>query len=215
MLRPALLLATLLAATFAASQNTSDSHYLALRTQAIARQSVFVHGYLHGYEEGFHLADLDIQMGRSARDIGKCKEARETEGYRREFGDKHFFQVGYREGMRVGYADGMSGRSFRAVDQIDAISAASLDGASPDAGRVFDQGFSLGYATGQRQGLQDGRRNPNFTPPLPACPPQPPRRADESTFCSAYAGGYRVGYADGFSNVARQATAQVESRAGR
>jgi hypothetical protein len=214
MIRPALLLATLLAATFAGAQTNPDSHYLAPRTQAMARQSVFVHGYLHGYEEGFHLADLDIQMGRGVRDINRCKDARQADGYRHEFGDKHFFQVGYREGLRVGYGDGAAGRAFRAVDEIEAISTASLDGVT-SPGRVFDQGFSLGYSTGQRQGVEDGRRDSSFTPPLPACPPQSPRSADAGTFCSAYVGGYRVGYSDGFTNVARQATARMDNRAGK
>jgi hypothetical protein len=217
MLRPALLLATLLAAIFVGAQNTPDAHYIAPRTQAIARRSVFVHGYLHGYEEGFHLADLDIQMGRSLRDIAKCKEARDAQGYRREFGDKHFFQVGYREGLRVGYGDAVAGRVFRAIDQVEAISSASLNGSTSAsaAGPVFDHGFSQGYAIGQRQGVQDGRRDPSFTPPLPVCPPQAPRGADVHMFCSAYLGGYRIGYADGFTNVAQPVASQVEARAGK
>ncbi len=212
MLRPALLVFTLLAAGFALAQNSPDHHYSASRTQDITRKSVFVHGYLHGYEEGFHLADMDIQLGRGSRVIDKCHEARKAEGYRREFGDKQFFQRGFREGLRVGYADGMAGRAFRAFQQIDSIAVTS-----PEAGSdpVFDRGFSLGYAAGQRQGLLDGRRDSTYTPPLPACPYASAQHDRAQNFCGAYVGGYRVGYSDGFVNVARPAAAQMEARVGK
>jgi hypothetical protein len=214
MLRSALLVATLLTlAAIASAQMATDPHYAAHRTRAIAHRSAFVHGYLHGYEEGFHLADLDIHMGRGVRDISKCKEAREAAGYRSDFGNKHVFESGYREGVRVGYADGFAGRAFRAVSELEAIGTAAPDAALPDA--AFDQGFSAGYTSGQHQGLEDGRRDLTFTPPLAACPPLPAKAPDQQTFCAAYVGGYRVGYADGFTNVARRGTAQAEARGGR
>ena len=214
MFRSALLAAALLATGIVASAQKKplDPHYTASRTSAIAHKSAFVHGYLHGYEEGFHLADLDVQMGRGARDVGKCKEARALAGYRREFGSKNVFENGFREGVRVGYGDGISGRAFRAVGELDAIGATAMlpvDG-RPDAS--FDQGFATGYTLGQRQGLLDGRRDETLTPPLPACPPQPAKAANQQTFCAAYIGGYRVGYADGFTNVARRGTTQAEAR---
>lgn len=213
MFRSALLAAALLTTAAIASAQTKapDRHYAASRTSAITHKSVFVHGYLHGYEEGFHLADLDIQMGRGVRDIGKCKEARELAGYRSEFGNKNAFESGYREGVRVGYGDGIAGRAFRAVGELETISATALVAAEGRPDASFDQGFAAGYAAGQRQGLQDGRRDETFTPPLPACPPQP-AKANQQTFCAAYIGGYRVGYADGFTNVARHGTTQAEAR---
>jgi flagellar biosynthesis/type III secretory pathway protein FliH len=216
MFRSALLIATLLTiATITSAQEAFDPHYAATRTSAIARKSVFVHGYLHGYEEGFHLADLDIHMGRAARDIRKCKEGREAAGYRREFGNKRVFESGYREGVRVGYADGVAGRSFRAVNELEALESAAPNAAEVRPDAIFDQGFSAGYTSGQHQGLEDGRSNMTFTPPLAACPPLPTTAPDQPTFCAAYAGGYRVGYADGFTNVARRGTAQAEARGGR
>jgi hypothetical protein len=216
MFRFALLVATLLTiATTASAQKTVDSHYAAHRTSAIAHKSVFVHGYLHGYEEGFHLADLDIHMGRGVRDVSKCKEARDAAGYHREFGNKRVFESGYREGVRVGYADGVAGRAFRAVDELEAIGPAAPDAAEVRPDATFDQGFSAGYTSGQHQGLEDGRRNVTFTPPLAACPPVPAKAPDQQTFCAAYAGGYRVGYADGYTNVARRGTAQAEARVGK
>jgi hypothetical protein len=214
MVRSALLVAALLTIAAAASaQKAPDPHYAANRTSAIAHKSVFVHGYLHGYEEGFHVADLDVHMGRGPRDISKCKEARDAAGYRREFGNKRVFENGYREGVRVGYADGVAGRTFRAVSELEAIGTVAPDAASPDT--TFDQGFSAGYTSGQHQGLEDGRRNVTFTPPLAACPPLPAKAPDQQTFCAAYVGGYRVGYADGFTNVARRGTTQAEARGGK
>jgi hypothetical protein len=214
MFRSALLAAALWAtAALASAQNrTPDPHYAASRTSAIAHKSAFVHGYLHGYEEGFHLGDLDIQMGRGARHIGKCKEARVLAGYRSEFGNKHVFESGYREGVRVGYGDGISGRAFRAIGELDAIGATAMKAVDGPPDANFDQGFAAGYTLGRRQGLQGGRRGETFTPPLPACPPQPAKAANQQTFCAAYIGGYRVGYADGFTNVAGRGTTQAEAR---
>lgn len=212
MVRVALLIASLLfSPLLAAGDKPPDPHYLAKCTRAVARKSVFVHGYLHGYEEGFHFADLDMQMGRSARDISKSKEARDS-GYRHEFGDKHFFQHGYFQGLRVGYADAMAGRAFRAINQLQAIGEVAPPGAEVRPDPVFDQGFSQGYLSGQRQGLQDGRRDATSTPPVAACPAMPAQV--HQSFCAAYIGGYRIGYSDGFTNVARPMVTQAEARGG-
>jgi hypothetical protein len=213
MVRAALLIASLLfASAMAAGDKPPDPHYLAKRTRAVVRKSVFIHGYLHGYEEGFHFADLDIQMGRSARDISKTKEARDAFGYRHEFGDKAFFQRGYREGLRVGYADGMAGRAFRAINQLQAIGEVAPPGVDVWPDPVFDQGFSQGYLSGQQQGLLDGRRDATSTPPAAACPAIPAQV--QKSFCTAYIGGYRIGYSDGFTNVARPMLTQAEARGG-
>jgi hypothetical protein len=214
MVRIALLLVSLLfsAGMMTAGEKPPDPHYLAQRTSVLARRSVFVHGYLHGYEEGFHLADLDIQMGRSARDISKTKEAREVSGYRHEFGDKRFFEGGYREGLRVGYADGMAGRVFRAINELQALGEMAPQGPKVQPDPAFDRGFSEGYLSGQQQGVQDGRRDVTATPPAAACPAT--RGQEQPSFCAAYVGGYRIGYSDGFTNVARPMVAQAEARGG-
>jgi flagellar biosynthesis/type III secretory pathway protein FliH len=216
MARFALLVAALIAASINLAAQSLDPHSTCTRTGAITRRSAFAHGYLHGYEQGFHLADIDFQMGRPVRDISKlnvAKEVRERDHYGREFGDNHSFKDGYREGARVGYADGIAGRAFRAFDQLNPILQSATDSAvGIDA--VFDRGFSQGYVSGQRQGLTAGRRDVTFTNPLPQCP-SARQEENPQEFCSAYVGGYRVGYADGFTNVARPATAQVENRAGK
>jgi hypothetical protein len=213
MSRSVLLLLFLMAgAVLAAAQQSPDPHLAAARTRALAGTSAFVHGYLHGYEEGFHLADLDLQMGRGARDLGKCKQAHDARGYRRSFGDKRSFQHGYRQGVRVGYADGIAGRAFRAVRELESAAGLAAHAAPAHPDPVFDKGFSAGYTSGQTQGLHDGRRDASLTPPLPGCPPLPAEARDPQTFCAAYIGGYRMGYSDGFTNVSRRA--QAEARRG-
>ncbi len=184
-----------------------------MRTSAIVHRSVFVHGYLHGYEEGFHLADLDLQMGRSMGDVGKRKEAREGFDYRPEFGDKHFFELGYREGLRIGYNDGIAGRNFRAYDQLQEFG--DLDpGPDPRPDPAFDEGFSQGYESGQRQGLQDGHSRELSSVPTAACPASPPDGSDEQSFCAAYVSGFHVGYSDAVVNATRPAIQQAEAQGG-
>ncbi len=212
MARFALLVAVLIAAASAAAgDKPPDPHFQSARTSAMVHKSVFIHGYLHGYEEGFHFADLDIQMGRSARDIRKCKEARDANGYRNEFGDKGLFEAGYRQGLIVGYADGMAGRAFRALSELQAIAALVSEEAAPNPDPTFDSAFSQGYSSGQHQGVQDGRREASYTSPAVPCP-GPPNGGDPQTFCAAYLGGYRLGYSDGFTNVAHPLIAAEVAR---
>jgi flagellar biosynthesis/type III secretory pathway protein FliH len=151
-------------------------------------------------------------MGRPIQDIAKCKEARDAAGYRREFGDKQLFERGYSEGLRVGYADGFTGRNFRALGELQAAAELMPHEAEVRPDPAFDQAFSLGYSSGQQQGIKDGRHVATFTHPEVACPaPQP---QSQHSFCAGYVGGYRVGYSDGFINVARPVMAQAEARGG-
>ncbi len=213
--RVAILAAVLLAAIPAlAGANSPDPHYLAASTCAIAHKSVFIHGYLHGYEEGFYLGDLDLQVGRSARDISKAREGHDVRGYRHEFGDKHLFEDGYRQGVRVGYADAISGRSFRVIGELKAAMALVPDAAPQGPDPVFDQGFSAGYTSGQHQGVQDGRRAAAFAASQPACPAAPGAGHNLPDYCAAYLSGYRFGYSDGFVNVRRSPVVQAEVRGG-
>lgn len=206
MARFALLVAFLLTAVvLVTAQDAPDPHLLAARTSALARASVFVHGYLHGYEEGFHLGDQDLQMGRGSRDLGKCDIAKNVRGYRRNFGDKRSFEGGYRQGVRVGYSDAFAGRAFRAVRELQSVAGVAAQNAQAQPDPTFDKGFSAGYTSGQQQGLHDGRVEAMSAPAVPACPPAHGNSAEPQTFCAAYLGGYRVGYSDGFINVAGRA----------
>ncbi len=168
---------------------------------------MFLHGYLHGYEEGFHLADIDLQLSRMPRDAGELKKAGHVMGYVAEFGSKHFFEAGYHQGFRVGYADGVAGRRFRAVSQLDKLTLQRDSANRPSV--PFDEGFSTGYSSGKQQGVADARRDAPFAPPNAACPSTSVKTENQQEFCAAYASGYRVGYSDGFINVARQPTTEA------
>ncbi len=173
-------------------------------------KSAFAHGYMHGYEQGFHAADLDFQMARQPRDPAGIKAFKEVSGYRDQFGDKRFFVNGYREGFRVGYADSFRGARFRAVGELRAAALGLATGGDPRPNQQFDAGISAGYSTGRREGLQDGRDGAAFRDLAVYChgrvyhPFQP--SADE--FCSGYGRGFRMGYADGYVNQAPRALAE-------
>ncbi len=106
---------------------TPDPHYASPRTSSVVRQSTFLHGYLHGYEDGYSLADIDLQLAREPRNPAKIKEAHASTGYRDEFGPHRVFDAGFLEGFRVGYADSLAGRVFRAVDVIRRVMDLPVD----------------------------------------------------------------------------------------
>jgi flagellar biosynthesis/type III secretory pathway protein FliH len=168
-------------------------------------KSTFAHGYMHGYEEGFHCGDLDMQMGRGYREVKAQEHFKKPVGFKPRFGDKGVFEAGYRNGYLVGYTDSYAGRSFRAVQLIR--SERQRNQTSPAAGsdRNFDNAFKQGYESGQKQGLHDGRAS--------AAQNTTPLQCDESAlhskgggpeasanYCEAFRGGYQLGYSDGFSN---------------
>jgi len=209
-----ILVAALVALYGGAFAQQSDPHYLAQRISGPTCQSAFIHGYLHGYEQGFHLADQDLQMGRSARDVSRTRQARDLSTYRPEFGSRHFFQSGYTQGFRVGYADGVAGRAFRAVSEIAQVGN-SLEVHQPS--EVFDQGFLSGYTSGQHQGLEDARRGGTAAVQAASCPAV--RRFEkehnplEAEFCNAYTRGFAMGYSDGYVNQAKPAPSRAEAKA--
>src|SRR5689334_19449341 len=42
----------------------SERHLQPTAVGALFLDSAFAHGYRHGYDQGFHLGDLDLHMGR-------------------------------------------------------------------------------------------------------------------------------------------------------
>ncbi len=215
MARFALLVTALLTTlTLSAGDKAPDPHFLAPRTSALAHKSVFIHGYLHGYEQGFHLADLDLQLNRGARDVSKNKQARDGFAFRSEFGDRHAFELGYSEGLRSGYADGIAGRTYRALNELGGMDDVAQGEADLRPDPAFDQGFSEGYASGKHQGLQDSGQH-TFSPAAAApCPVSTPAGNVAQSFCFAYVRGYRVGYDDAATNLPAPVVAQAEVRGG-
>jgi hypothetical protein len=126
----------------------ADRHVLSDDAQSLYRHSAYAHGYIHGYEEGFHCANLDWHMGRTRRDVGKelrvHKIDRRNIAYRPEYGDKKMFMKGYEQGYDEAYDDVFSGRSFRAVNEARAAAAGLTASHTPS--RTFDDGFVAGIS---------------------------------------------------------------------
>src|SRR5438270_5139399 len=92
-----------------------ERHLQDSSTGALLSDSAFAHGYRHGYDEGFHVGDLDIHMGRSARIGTELKESRPARReYNNVFGSKDLFVEGYQAGFHSGYSDAMVGFEYRA-----------------------------------------------------------------------------------------------------
>lgn len=203
------LLILVTAAFLPGAEDPSDWHVTSSPAAVLFSKSAFAHGYIHGYEQGFHAADLDLQMGRDARDPTRRKEFRELAGYHTSFGSKAFFQSGYRAGFRVGYADSYAGRQFRAIAALR-NAAAGLAEAPLEPSNTFDEGIASGYDAGRQQGLRDGRAATAFKALDVRCHGSvfhPFRHTDE--YCSGYGRGYRIGYADGYFNQAPRRLAQT------
>lgn len=157
--------------------------------------SAFAHGYIHGYEEGFHHGDLDLQLARTPRDPGSIPGYKKAGAeYHSAFGSKDLFKCGFEDGFRAGYADAVHGMSFQAVERL----RTAADGLNESDDRKviahFDDGFRDGYRNGRRHGTDDGR---NFSE---AAPIVPPCFAHPRSYCDAYSRAFQMGYADGYEN---------------
>jgi hypothetical protein len=172
---------------------------------ALYQRSSFAHGYIHGYEQGFHIGNQDLQLARAARDLTKTETYRKAgEEYRPQFGKRDAFRIGYRNGMVVGYTDAMSGHSFRAIDEAR-IATARLDdeSAAPYGANArnhhFELGFMDGYTAGTLQGVGDGRNRVNYRPAQADCGIGRSPTLGE-TYCEGYLRGFTFGYSDGYIN---------------
>jgi hypothetical protein len=194
----------LLSISLVAAAQENDAHFLTPRIATTAHRSTFVHGYLHGYEEGFHNGDFDLHMGRITR--GEYTRDAKLSGYKKQFGPKQMFASGFREGFRVGYGDAAAGRSFRAIQNVEAASGSDT---ANDVREIltYDEGIRQGYLAGQHQGLDDARGQ-HASKPSPACPIN--TGATKAEFCAAYASGYGMGYSDGYVNQAKTVVAEAK-----
>lgn len=140
--------------TSVALAQRADNHLLADGAQSLYRRSAFAHGYIHGYEEGFHAANLDWHMGRTRPDLTKqlhvSKNTKRQCGYAPEYGDHKNFMKGFEQGYAEAYNDVFSDQSFRAIAEARAA-AEGLDASGPHPSRTFDDGFLAGV-TAAREG---------------------------------------------------------------
>jgi hypothetical protein len=171
---------------------------------ALYQRSSFAHGYIHGYEQGFHIGNQDLQLARSARDLTKTETYRKAgEEYRTQFGSRDAFRIGYRNGMVVGYTDAMSDHSFLAIDEAR-IAATRLEDENTTYGAAarnhhFELGFMDGYTAGTLQGVGDGRNRANYRPAQADCGIGRGLTLGE-TYCTGYLRGFTFGYSDGYIN---------------
>ena len=191
--------------------------HLGSERAALYQHSAFAHGYIHGYEEGFHLGNQDLQLARGARDVSKSDSYRQaTVDYRPEFGGREAFRAGYRDGLVVGYTDAFSGHSFRAIDEAR-IAAARLSSNDPAPDvhhktRYFELGFMDGYRAGAMQGIGDGRNNVNYRPQQAECSSARDGVSLSEEYCIGYLRGFSFGYSDGYINHDQLAVMNKDAR---
>ena len=114
---------------------SEDYHVTADPSRVLYQNSAFAHGHRHGYEKGYHDADLDFQFGHSQRTFKNMHNVPRATGYHESFGSRDTFREGYKYGYVAGYADGYEGRDFRL---ITASGLAQTD-------REFDAGLAAGF----------------------------------------------------------------------
>jgi hypothetical protein len=193
----ALFAAALLLATTAHAGDT-DAHLSHDSMGVLFQHSVFAHGYIHGYEEGFHWGNLDFQTGRS---VSRPKEGRASKSsYEKTFGSRPRFKAGYHRGFLAGYRDGQNGRQFRAHDQAKEV-ARGLAGAPADAKHLaaFDTGLSDGYDLGAVHGENASRDDDEYDATTTLCSPGSKEHGSHPPlYCAGFARGYTMGYSDGY-----------------
>ena len=188
--------------SFADDDDPNEGHMKDNNGAVLCSHSVFMHGYIHGYQEGFHNADVDIQMGHSFREVSALPDYKKMPGYQLGFGDKSVFEHGYHQGFLVGYTDGMSGRSFRAIQLLrTAAEGLAQRGLSPKQQSSFEMGIQEGYHAGQTEGLHDGRAAVSFRNSNPGCTAlQKDTNSKDPDYCEGFRRAFAVGYSDGYTN---------------
>ncbi len=144
---PYVLLAILLTLPlYSADKKTPCYHVSQDALQQVYQHSPFAHGLRHGYEAGFHDADLDYHLGYEERDL-RANKLPNTQGFEKKFGDKKSFRRGYEYGYMAGYKDSFAGRKFHYPPASDAVA----DDLATQ--RYFDAGVADGFrqAADQRQ----------------------------------------------------------------
>lgn len=187
---------------------SSDRHLTTDQARDLYQRSAYAHGYIHGYEDGFHNADMDIHLGRGERLLSIMKDFRDCDGgYRREFGDKQYFRLGYKQGFREGYSDAIHGGQFRAIEQTEKV-ASGVRSAEPGfKTKDFDQAFSAGYDAGRDKGTHSVR-DADFDHVAGVCGTRVPRSQARhpDAYCDAFMRGFTLGFGDGQASTANRRT---------
>jgi hypothetical protein len=198
-----LLSVAVLAACSVARAQMPEQHLQEAGSAVVLAHSTFAHGYRHGYEEGYHGGNTDVNMGRTPR--SRLSDIRDLKsGYSSEFGPRRIFDRGFQAGLKAGYGDGYSGRTFRAVDTLRSVGEAlGPDSFSADPAHVyFDQGFLTGYDNGLASAASNHSSVAQMDFHHVSCEPFHPARqhdlAAAGSYCEGYRRGFALGYDDGF-----------------
>ena len=177
--------------------------------------SSFAHGYIHGYEDGFHTADQDVQFGRLNRGVRRKMTGHPDNNI--ETADHGSFRKGYEQGFSAGYRDSAAGREFRAVAALrEAAAALQLQntGANDPA---FDHAFREGYLAGQTYARRFPKPITDFNYVAAYCAAHvkgmrsvADREKPPQSECPVYTQGFRIGYADTRIQQPAQTTASTK-----
>jgi hypothetical protein len=198
----------------AAGANASDAHksdsHLKDPAAALYERSPFAHGYIHGYEDGYHAADQDLQFGRLGRGV-RTKPAPHPEN-RIHSGDPASLRRGYEQGFAAGYRDSAAGREFRAIAALRSL-AAVLPAGAPTLDRAFDHGFNDGYFAAEAYVAKSSRPINDFGYISAFCAEhlyRGKKSEAKASQCPGYTAGFRLGYADARLEKPPQTTASAK-----
>jgi len=185
---------------FTVSSRAADAHrpdtHLSDPAAALYARSPFAHGYIHGYEDGYHAADQDLQFGRLMRGV-RSKPAPHPES-KIGSSDPASLRKGYAQGFAAGYRDSAAGRDFRAIAALRTL-ASALPADAPTPDREFDRGFNDGYFAGEAYAatsnppIHDLGYISRFCAEHVAGGKSP---SAETHQCPGYTAGFRLGYSD-------------------
>jgi hypothetical protein len=187
---------------------SGDRHLQPTPLGSLCANSAFAHGYRHGYDQGFHVGDLDLQLGREARVIVTSKEYRQlAREYRSIFGSRELFEKGYQAGFRSGYADAITGAEYRVRERTNTASAGlNPDLLPPNRRAHFDEGFASGYESAQTQGAPSQGMTADYVE-------QYCRKTASGVYALEYCSGFSRGYVLGIFNAPTTNTEHATSRA--
>lgn len=187
-----------------------DRHLQGTPSGVLYQNSAFAHGYRHGYDQGFHLGDVGIHMGRTARVVSKFKQYQQgIREYSVMFGSRQLFQEGYQAGFRSGYNDAMSGLEFRASESISGVATGLNAISSPIRRSYFDEGVACGFKSSQLSEAPVDRVTAAYVEQYcrkTASGLQP------LEYCSGFSRGYMLGIADAPARTIKIAGTQTSRR---
>ena len=187
---------------------SGDRHLQPTPLGSLCANSAFAHGYRHGYDQGFHVGDLDLQLGRDARMVVTSKEYRQpAREYRSIFGSRELFEKGYQAGFHSGYSDAITDAEYRVRERTNTAAAGlNTDLLPPNRRAHFDEGFATGYESAQTRGALSQGMTVDYVE-------QYCRKTASGVYALEYCSGFSRGYVLGIFNAPTTNTENAKSRA--